>query len=409
MKNSGIEWIGEIPDGWNVASFAQTIDRISTGLNPRDNFKLSKDGDEFYYVTIRNFKEGRLYLNDKCDRISKQDWDIIQKRSDLKVGDLLFASISDEPNAYLISQEPKNWNINESVFTIRCKNTIYINDFFYYLLINYGLYATLRSGATGTTFKSIKQNDLLNAKVVVPSLAVQLNIVKTLDAKCGKIDELIANQEKQIEKLKEYKQSVITEAVTKGLDKSAPMKDSGIYNIGYIPEKWNVRRLKTLVTICNGKEVEVDDGEVPVYGSGGVFKYTNKILHSGVSMLYGRKGTIDKPILVNDSFWTVDTMFYTSEIHDVIPKYLYYCSVSLIDFTYYKSGSVLPSMTQTELGRSWLTYPLEQEQQLIVDYLDEKCGKIDHLIAIKQEKIEKLQEYKKSLIYEYVTGKKEVV
>ena len=169
MKNSGIEWIGEIPDSWNVASFAQTIDRISTGLNPRDNFMLSKDGDEFYYVTIRNFQEGILYLNDKCDRISKQDWDIIQKRSDLKVGDLLFASISDEPNAYLIREEPKNWNINESVFTIRCKNTIYINDFFYYLLINYGLYATLRSGATGTTFKSIKQNDLLFPRMWRPS------------------------------------------------------------------------------------------------------------------------------------------------------------------------------------------------------------------------------------------------
>lgn len=92
-----------------------------------------------------------------------------------------------------------------------------------------------------------------------------------------------------------------------------------------------------------------------------------------------------------------------------MPKYLYYCSVSLIDFPFYKSGSVLPSMTQTELGNAWITCPSMEQQSEIVDYLDDKCAKIDKLIALKQSKIEKLQEYKKSLIYEYVTGKKEVM
>ena len=260
-----------------------------------------------------------------------------------------------------------------------------------------------------TGIQNLDIAEYLSMDLCFPSRKEQDVIVDCLNEKLTEVDKLIEVQQAQIEKLKEYKQSVITEAVTKGLDPTAPMKDSGVYNIGFVPKEWNIRKLKTLVTICNGKEVIVDEGNIPVYGSGGVFKYTDRPLFEGVSLLYGRKGSIDKPLLVDGAFWTVDTMFYTSKISGIMPKYLYYCSVSLIDFPFYKSGSVLPSMTQTELGNAWITCPSMEQQAEIVEYLDDKCAKIDKLIALKQSKIEKLQEYKKSLIYEYVTGKKEVM
>ena len=100
MKESGIEWIGEIPKDWKIISFWQAIQRMATGLNPRDNFELTKE-DKLFYVTIRNFKDGILYLDDDCDRISQEAWDIIQERSQLQKGDILFASISKKPYSFI--------------------------------------------------------------------------------------------------------------------------------------------------------------------------------------------------------------------------------------------------------------------------------------------------------------------
>lgn len=186
------------------------------------------------------------------------------------------------------------------------------------------------------------------------------------------------------------------------------MKDSGIKWIGEIPEKWGKCRLKNVITIENGKEIMDDGGNIPVYGSGGIFKFTDRPIFVGQSLLMGRKGTIDKPMLVDGPFWTVDTMFYTSRIENINARFLYYACSGLINFDFYKSGSVLPSMTQTELYNVWITLPGPSEQQEIADYLDGKCTKIKKFIDIKKEKIGKLQDYKKSLIYEYVTGKKAV-
>ncbi len=181
------------------------------------------------------------------------------------------------------------------------------------------------------------------------------------------------------------------------------MKDSGVKSIGKIPTCWCTRKFKTLAKLCNGREVSSDEGTIPVYGSGGIFKYTDKPLYSGESLLLGRKGTIDNPMIVDGEFWTVDTMFYTSAFQNVLGKYMYYCFKGAVDYGFYKSGSVLPSMTQTEINGISLPYPSLPEQRRIADYLDIACGKVDALIANQQAQIEKLKAYKQSLITEVVT------
>ena len=239
MKDSGTSWAGRIPSDWGRIKFSQAIERMSTGLNPRDNFQLTTE-DELFYVTIRNFKNGHIYLNDNCDRISRDAWKLIQSRSDIKKGDVLFASISDEPNAYLIDIDVDNWNINESVFTIRCNTSFFNQKYFYYLITNKTYYDDLRMDATGSTFKSIKQNKLLLSQLIVPPLPEQQRIADFLDSKCSQIDEISKKIQEEIDTLEEYKKSVITEAVTKGLDPNVEMKDSGIEWIGEIPAKWNI-------------------------------------------------------------------------------------------------------------------------------------------------------------------------
>jgi len=183
------------------------------------------------------------------------------------------------------------------------------------------------------------------------------------------------------------------------------MKDSGVEWIGEIPMEWEMCRLKNYAKIMNGqdyKEVIEDNGMYPVMGSGGHFANASAYLYNRESVLLGRKGTIDKPIYVDFPFWTVDTMYYTIINEGCVPKYFYYLC-SQINFQYYQYGSAVPSMTQRDLNNVYFPLPPLKTQHRIADYLDEKCAKIDTIIAKQQEVIEKLKEYKLAVITEAVT------
>ena len=183
------------------------------------------------------------------------------------------------------------------------------------------------------------------------------------------------------------------------------MKPSGIEWIGDIPEDWEVCRLKRCLTIQNGldyKSVRDDNGEFPVIGSGGQFDFASKYLYNGESVLFGRKGTVDKPLYVNGKFWTVDTMFYSMIKPNACGKFIFYVATT-IPFDFYSTATAVPSMTQRDLINHYIVLPPLSKQRLIADYLDEKCGEIDATIAKQKECIEKLKAYKQSLISETVT------
>ena len=405
MKDSGIEWIGKIPEGWGTSRVGLHYDIVLGKMLCSEQATPQHTLGRYYCAANVHF--GEISPEDEL----KEMWfSEAEKQSyGIKEGDLLVVEGGAGAGGCAIASRIQGEvYIQNSILRVRAKEGNDNRYLRYYIesMVKRNYIDIVCNKATIPHFTKDKLGAMPN---IVMSLAEQQAIADYLDEKCAAIDKLIDNQKAQIEKMKEYKQSVITEAVTKGLNPSVPMKDSGIYNIGIIPKGWNVERIKRFLEICNGKEVQSDDGEIPVYGSGGIFKYTDRAIYDGESILFGRKGTIDKPILVKGVFWTVDTMFYTKGIHDIIIKYLYYCCIGLIDYQFYKSGSVLPSMTQSELGNVIVTIPPLAEQQAIADYLDEKCAAIDKLIAIKQAKIDKLNDYKKSLIYEYVTGKREVL
>ena len=183
------------------------------------------------------------------------------------------------------------------------------------------------------------------------------------------------------------------------------MKDSGTSHLGKIPVEWNVRPFKYCVNICNGREyadIEVEEGGYPVIGSGGEFARASKFCYQGESVLLGRKGTIDKPMYINDAFWCVDTMFYTQIKPNMCARFLYYCALNF-RFDYYMTSTALPSMTQSDLGAEKICVPEKSEQQAIADFLDDKCSQIDGIIADIEMQIEILKSYKKSLITETVT------
>lgn len=181
-------------------------------------------------------------------------------------------------------------------------------------------------------------------------------------------------------------------------------KDSGVAWLGEVPQHWEVKRVKFMARIQNGrdyKEIISEDG-YPVIGSGGVFACASQFLYDKESVLLGRKGTLDRPLYINEPFWTVDTMFYTEIFSDACAKYLYYCATT-INFEQYATQTALPSMTQTEYGNMFFAVPPLSEQQTIAAWLDGKTAQIDALIRRKQTLLEKLAEKRSALISHTVT------
>lgn len=182
------------------------------------------------------------------------------------------------------------------------------------------------------------------------------------------------------------------------------MKDSGIEWIGEIPEDWKLIQLKHYCNVNNGKEVgveiEKDDLEaIDVFGSGGVFKYTNKHLYDGEAVLFGRKGTLGKPIYVNQKFWTVDTMYYLTFANNLYPKFNYY-QLCAFDWKPYITQTALPSVVAAQIVSCKLAFPIYEEQEKIVSFLDEKVAEIDNIILKTKESIEGYKKLKQSVINE---------
>ena len=284
--------------------------------------------------------------------------------------------------------------------------------------------------STGIRVRScdLRWNKLAELPYILPSFIEQDKIVSAIESSTSKVDVLIANVQAQIEKLKAYKQSLITEVVTKGLDPNAPMKDSGVEWIGTIPTAWNTVRVKQLLK--ERKERSSDGKEEPLSMSQKVGLVPTKMLGAIPNMASTFVGAklphVDD--LVFNKLKAHLGVFSVSKYDGLVsPDYAVYYSTGVANLKYleylFKTPQCISEFRKRSTGiAAGLTrlyteglfaiecpLPPKKEQHRIVLYLNEKCAQIDKLTAIKQTKIEKLEQYKRSLIYEYVTGKKEVV
>lgn len=393
MTINSEKWIKSLPNEWSITKIGNHFKSRNEKVNDTD------------YPPLSVAKQGVL---PQIETVAKTDAN--DNRKLVLMNDFVINSRSDRKESCGLSK------LNGSVSLIN--HVLYQNGQDYYmpfvgiLFKNYGFAEEFYRWGHGIVADlwTTRWQEMKNIEIPLPPLKEQKLIFDFLTNRTSKIDQLISNQEKQIEKLKEYRQAIITKAVTKGLYPNVPMKDSGVEWIGEVPLNWMTPKFKNLATLSNGREIEEDGGDIPVYGSGGIFKFTKRPLFEGISLLTGRKGTIDNPMLVNGEFWTVDTMFYTSSINlkRVLPEYLFYAFKGCCNFGFYKSGSVLPSMTQSQINNIIIPLPTLEEQKQIIAFLQVKMGKIDSLLSLLNRNIEKLNSYKKSLIYEYVTGKKRV-
>lgn len=424
-KDSGIAWIGEIPEHWEVAKIKSFYNVILGKMVERNND--SNTGDE-NYLCAANIK-----WNGVDTEINKKMYfsDIEKEKYLLQYNDVLIMEGGMAGTACLYKNEFSPCYVQNSVNVCRAKKD-FNNKFLYYWMYVPYYNGYIDAICNKATIRHYTKEKVQNTPILISSLVEQQSIATYLDQKCGEIDELITLQEEMITKLQSYKQSVITEAVTKGLDKNVPLKDSGVEWIGEIPEHWGSRRIKTFSLVKRGASPRpIDDpkyfdenGEfawvriADVSASGKYLECTTQKLSKLGSSLSVKRypgdifisiaGTVGKPIITNIKCCIHDGFVYFPNMKGISVEYLYYVFLSGQPYLGLgKMGTQLNLNTET-IGNIYIPYPNIVEQTKIVYFLCQKCGEIDELISIKQQKIEKLKEYKKSLIFECVTGKRKV-
>lgn len=405
-KDSGVEWMKKIPTSWDKCKLGHLFN-IFNGSTPKSDEPSYWDGDidwvtpsdlskiSSYRINASSKKITNLGLNSCGTSIVPEGSIILSTRA--PIGSLAVAGkelCTNQGCKSLVARERSN---------IEPK-------FFYYLLSISSGQLNLRG--RGTTFLELPTNELSSFPVPKLTYTEQLSIVRYLDIESSRIDNLIVEKENFIKLLSEKRKALISEVVTKGLDSSVPMKDSGIDWIGEVPEHWKLGKLKHALQIKNGqdyKHIETDDFEnsYPVYGSGGEFKRSTDYIYEGESVLFGRKGTIDKPIHVQGRFWTVDTMFYSVINNQSDGKYLYYLALNF-PYQYYQTNTALPSMTQSSLMNHSIALPPKAEQIQIREFIEKEENAVFELIKETKNSIALLKEQKESLITAAVTGQIDV-
>jgi type I restriction enzyme S subunit len=425
MKTGGIEWIGDIPVEWNVSKIKYLFSIVS-GSTPDSDNEEYWDGD-IPWITPADMSDfGVINRGERC----------ITKKGYNASGTTLLPL-----NSIVLSTRAPigKINITESVLCTNqgCKSLVNtrINTRYYYYLLFTGQEELIKQGS-GTTFLELGTMDLGSIWIILPPLPDQQAIASFLDAQCEKIDDIITAMEQQIKVLKQYKTSLITETVTKGLDKSVPMKDSGIDWIGKIPAHWEIKRLKYILKtpLQYGATETGDDYDVslPRYiritdiSLDNELKNEDKLslpldaakpyLLKDGDILFARSGaTVGKSFIFNKKYGQAAFAGYliraVCDIEKYFPKYIYYITLG----TGYEQWlqMVFTQATIQNIGANRyenliITSPPPAEQQAIASFLDDKCKSIDRILSDKQTSIETMKSYKKSLIYEYVTGKKRV-
>lgn len=414
MKDSGIEWIGEIPKEWEINKIGSVYDKRSVKVSDKD------------YPPLSVTKQGIVPQLETAAKTDNGD-----NRKLIKKNDFVINSRSDRRGSCGISEYDGSCSLINTVMKPR-KNMC--NSYYSFVFRSERFADEFYRWGTGIVddLWSTKWSNMKNIYIPFPTLEEQQKISAYLNTKCTKIDSIIEKQEKVIEKLKAYKLSVITEAVTKGLNPDVKMKDSGVEWIGEIPEHWNTAKIKYNFKIISGatpksEKVEYWNGEInwitpadfktdDVYIDNGRKSITKAgydscgaTLVPANSIIFSKRAPIGNVVISSDILCTNQGCLACISKKEVSIKYFYFTMSAFTEqFNLYGTGTTFKEISTKDFSNFILPLPQLNEQKQIADYLDKKCSAIDSAIEQKQAIIEKLKEYKKSLIYEVVTGKKEV-
>ena len=413
MKDSGIAWIGKIPEHWKITKI-----KYSTELRNEQEFynKTSK------FIALENVS---TYSGKYIETDSEYD----EERYDVyKKGDLLFSKLRPYLAKALIASDD---GYCTGEFAIIKKFDGDIRYLFFYLLSD-GCLSIINASTYGTKMPRASWNYISNLCIPIINFTEQQAIAYFLDSACAKIDGIIADLEHQVDLLKEYKKSLITETVTKGLDKHVKLKDSGIAWIGKIPEHWEVTRLKYISKFKTGgtpddkSGINTENDGFPwitapdITDSLDIRNYSQYITDKSVklhryslfpanSILLVCIASVGKIGMLHEYGYANQQITAIMSNNCILPRYLlFYLNSVATKISADASSNVVPIINTRYLSNISVILPSLEQQQDIASFLDTRCAEVDSIIKGKEEQIEQQKEYKKSLIYEYVTGKKRV-
>lgn len=418
MKNSGVEWIGQIPKGWELRR-AKTL---FTQRNSKGNgIEVLLSPTQKYGVVPQIQLEGVVQVKEDTD---------LQMFKTVHKGDFVISLRSFQGGFEYSLYE----GVCSPAYQVFYPTSPICDTYYRYLFKSQSFISKMNNLTVGIREgKNIQYVDFANSQIPVPPLAEQERIAAFLDAECAEIDTVLEKTRASIEEYKKLKQAVITQAVTKGVRGDRPMKDSGIEWIGDIPAEWNkdkVIRVFSVIgsgTTPKSSDENLFDGNTPWIQSGDIngenlFVTKNCVSNSAIES-YSALRVYQAPYLVvamygasvgNLSLSMIDACVNQAccvlKKPTINLKFSFYIFKAVKDYLVRKAvGGGQPNISQETIKQLWFPIPSADEQIEISNYLDEKCRSVDALIAKKQQYLTEIENYKKSLIYEYVTGKKEVV
>ena len=424
MKDSGIEWIGEIPEGWEVIP-AKFLFKNSDIRRIADDEQLTAS-QQFGIISQKDYTEltgSKVVLANK----GLEDWKHVK------------------PFDFIISLRSFQGGLEMSEITgcitwhyIVLKSCHKICSYYYKWLFKSDSYirALQRTCSFIRDGQDLRYSNFIQVPLFEPPLAEQEKIADYLNAECFRIDAMLTKTRSSIEEYKKLKQAVITQAVTKGIRGEREIKDSGIEWIGEIPKEWGRTKIKMIASFFNGDRTSRYPQPSDFVDSGVAFLTSRNIDSDEVDLSETKYITDDKykslsgaKIQIDDiifclrgsvgkcainrtlSCGTVASSLATIRPKDIYPEYLLYFLLSNIastQTTIFMNGTCAANLSAESVGNYYITLPISAEQKEIANYLDAKCAEIDGLIAKKEQLVKELESYKKSLIYEVVTGKREV-
>lgn len=432
MKQTGVQWIGEIPSTWNtkrIKYMATLKGRI--GWQGLTSEEYQDEGA--HLITGVDFANGGIDW-DNCVHVPMKRW---EEATDIQIeeGDLLITKDGTIGKVAIVTNMPGETSLNSGVLRI-IPIEGYSRRFLYWVIKSDEFWNWFNYKNSGnSTIVHLYQGDFAEFLYAFPDYKEQEYIADFLDMHCGELDSIIAGIEQQIKTLLAYKQSLITETVTKGLVKGVPMRDYSVNDLGVIPNHWNVMRLGYVSSMQNGYVgptvdilVNEDEGQMYIQSLhvkngkiifGDDFYVTEKWGRTRPKLFEGdvvivQTGDIGQVGLVTSEYdgkncHALIICHTNKEI--MCPEYMIYYFMSDIgqwQLLQYETGTTLKHLNSTKIKDSKVLVPPIDEQKDIAKFLADKCATVDSIIAVKTKQLESMRKHKQALIFEYVTGKKRV-
>ena len=402
MRNSGIEWIGDVPALWEFKRLKYTSTLAGRiGWQGLTSEEYRTEG--VHLVTGTDFKDGRIDWG-SCVRVSEARW-AEATQVQLEEGDLLITKDGTVGKVARCIDLPDKASLNSGVMVIRHK--VPMSTYFLYWVLQSpvfsGWFSDVNAGAS--TISHLYQADFYNFGFFIPpTVQEQEQVASLLDVETAKIDQAMSLLRRELETLEQFKKSVIHEAVTKGLDPTVPMKPSGVEWIGEIPEHWGIKKLKYLCKMNSGMNLTSEEisevGDYPVYGGNGIRGYYSKYNNDSSCVLVGRQGALCGNIQLGVApFWATDHAVVVKELSGYGKKYAFY-ALTAMNLNRLSMAAAQPGLSVEKIICEFSPVPPSVEQESIASALESKVVGIETVLETKYEQLEILKQQRQSVIFE---------